>query len=111
MADAYAVADLAISRAGMMTVAELLAWGIPSVLIPLPTSAADHQTANARVTAEAGAAIHLPQGGLTGESLARTMVDLIGDASRRDRMAVIARSRGRPDAVAQIMTRIGILSG
>ena len=45
----------------MMTVAELCAWGIPSLLIPLPTAAADHQTPNARVMDEAGAAIHLPQ--------------------------------------------------
>src|ERR1041384_2492619 len=48
MSYAYAVADLAISRAGMMTLAELCAWGIPSILIPLPTAAADHQTPNAR---------------------------------------------------------------
>ena len=61
MADAYSVATLAISRAGMMTVAELAAWGIPSILIPLPTAAADHQTPNAKVMEAAGAAIHLPQ--------------------------------------------------
>jgi len=47
MADAYAVADLAVARGGMMTGAELCAWGIPSVIIPLPSAAADHQTANA----------------------------------------------------------------
>ncbi len=55
MADGYAVADLVVSRAGMITVAELCAWGLPSILIPLPTAAADHQTHNARVLAEAGA--------------------------------------------------------
>ena len=55
MADGYAVADLVVSRAGMITVAELCAWGLPSVLVPLPTAAADHQTHNARVLAEAGA--------------------------------------------------------
>ena len=47
MADAWSVADLCVARAGMMTLAELCAWGIPSVLIPLPTAAADHQTHNA----------------------------------------------------------------
>ena len=56
MADGYAVADLVVSRAGMITVAELCAWGLPSILVPLPTAAADHQTHNARVLAEAGAA-------------------------------------------------------
>src|SRR5205085_1643137 len=44
MADAYAVADLVLSRAGMITVAELCAWGLPGILVPLPTAAADHQT-------------------------------------------------------------------
>ena len=68
MADAYAVATLAVSRAGMMTVAELAAWGVPSMLVPLPTAAADHQTPNARVMADAGAAIHLPQAELSAEA-------------------------------------------
>ena len=54
MADGYAVADLVVSRAGMITVAELCAWGLPSILVPLPTAAADHQTHNARVLADAG---------------------------------------------------------
>ncbi len=65
MADGYAVADLVVSRAGMITVAELCAWGLPSILIPLPTAAADHQTHNARVLAEAGASAMLPQSELT----------------------------------------------
>jgi len=66
MADGYSVADLVVSRAGMITVAELCAWGLPSVLVPLPTAAADHQTRNARVLAEAGAALLLPQAELSG---------------------------------------------
>ena len=53
MADAYAVADLVVSRAGMITVAELCAWGLPNILVPLPTAAADHQSHNARVLAAA----------------------------------------------------------
>ena len=61
IADAYAAADLALARAGAMTTAELFAWGIPAVLVPLPTAAADHQTHNARALAAAGAAVHLPQ--------------------------------------------------
>jgi UDP-N-acetylglucosamine--N-acetylmuramyl-(pentapeptide) pyrophosphoryl-undecaprenol N-acetylglucosamine transferase len=56
IAEAYAAADLALTRAGAMTIAELCAWGIPSVLVPLPTAAADHQTHNARAMANAGAA-------------------------------------------------------
>ena len=49
--NSYAVTNLVVSRAGMLTVAELCAWGLPSILIPLPTAAADHQIHNARVLA------------------------------------------------------------
>jgi UDP-N-acetylglucosamine--N-acetylmuramyl-(pentapeptide) pyrophosphoryl-undecaprenol N-acetylglucosamine transferase len=111
MGFAYAVADLAVGRAGMMTVAELAAWGIPSILIPLPTAAADHQTPNARVMAAAGAAIHLPQAELSGPRLGQLVTDLLGSPERMATMATAARSRGRPDAAARISDRIGILSG
>ena len=56
IADAFAVASLVVGRAGMMTCAELCAWGLPSILVPLPTAAADHQTANARALEASGAA-------------------------------------------------------
>ena len=111
MADAYAVATLAISRAGMMTIAELCAWGIPSVLIPLPTAAADHQTPNARVMAESGAAVSLPQSGLTADRLATIIADLLHIPGELDQMARAARARARPDAVERISDRIGFLSG
>ena len=66
MADGYAVADLVVSRAGMITVAELCAWGLPNILVPLPTAAADHQTYNARVLAAVGRVpACLPQAELT----------------------------------------------
>ena len=69
MADGYAVADLVVSRAGMITVAELCAWGLPSVLVPLPTAAADHQTHNARVLAKPpGLRCLLPQSELTAQT-------------------------------------------
>ena len=111
MADAYAVATMAISRAGMMTIAELCAWGVPSVLIPLPTAAADHQTPNARVMAESGAAVSLPQSGLTGHRLATVIADLLHTPGELDQMARAARARARPDAVERILDRIGFLSG
>lgn len=111
MADAYAVAQLAISRGGMMTLAELCAWGVPSVLIPLPTAAADHQTPNARVLADAGAAIHLRQSELTADKLGEVIGGLLRSPGRLDQMAQAALGRGRPDAVERIMERIGVLSG
>lgn len=106
MADGYAVADLVVSRAGMITVAELCAWGLPSVLVPLPTAAADHQTHNARVLAEAGAAALLRQAELTPSSLAAQVEGLLGDMGRRSAMASRALARGRPHAAADIVSKI-----
>jgi UDP-N-acetylglucosamine--N-acetylmuramyl-(pentapeptide) pyrophosphoryl-undecaprenol N-acetylglucosamine transferase len=95
----------------MITVAELCAWGLPSVLVPLPTAAADHQTHNARVLAEAGAAAVLPQSALTPARLADTVGGLLGDRGRRDAMAARARGRGRPQAAADIVSRLLTLAG
>src|SRR6476469_8124516 len=105
MADGYAVADLVISRAGMITVAELCAWGLPSVLVPLPTAAADHQTHNARVLAEAGASALLKQTDLTAATLGGAVGALLSDRGRRDGMASRALARGRPDAAADIVSK------
>jgi UDP-N-acetylglucosamine--N-acetylmuramyl-(pentapeptide) pyrophosphoryl-undecaprenol N-acetylglucosamine transferase len=106
MADGYAVADLVVSRAGMITVAELCAWGLASVLIPLPTAAADHQTHNARVLAEAGAALVLPQSELTPEHLGRTVTGLLSEDGTRGAMANQARARGKPGAAAEIVSNL-----
>ena len=106
MADGYAVADVVVSRAGMITVAELCAWGLPSVLVPLPTAAADHQTHNARVLAEAGASALIPQADLTAGTLAAAIESLLGDGARREDMAARARARGRPNAAADIVSKI-----
>jgi UDP-N-acetylglucosamine--N-acetylmuramyl-(pentapeptide) pyrophosphoryl-undecaprenol N-acetylglucosamine transferase len=106
MADAYAVADLVVSRAGMITVAELCAWGLPSVLIPLPTAAADHQSHNARVLADAGASCLLPQQELTPERLRSVILHLLGDQSARSHMAQRARSRGRPHSARDIVSKL-----
>jgi UDP-N-acetylglucosamine--N-acetylmuramyl-(pentapeptide) pyrophosphoryl-undecaprenol N-acetylglucosamine transferase len=106
MADGYAVADLVVSRAGMITVAELCAWGLPSVLVPLPTAAADHQTHNGRVLAEAGAAALLTQVQLTPARLGETVESLLGDRIARSTMASRALARGRPHAAADIVSRL-----
>jgi UDP-N-acetylglucosamine--N-acetylmuramyl-(pentapeptide) pyrophosphoryl-undecaprenol N-acetylglucosamine transferase len=106
IADAYAAADLALVRAGAMTTAELFAWGIPAIVVPLPTAAADHQTHNARALAAAGAAIHLPQAELTVERLDREVRSLLADASAMARLAAGASERARPDAAETIARRI-----
>src|SRR5439155_18028590 len=96
MADGYAVADLVVSRAGMITVAELCAWGLPSILVPLPTAAADHQTHNARVLEEAGAALLLAQNELTPAKLGELIARLLSDRGINSAMAARALARGRP---------------
>ena len=106
MADGYAVADLVVSRAGMITVAELCAWGLPSILIPLPTAAADHQTHNARVLAEAGASALLPQSELTPDRLSREVGRLLSEDGTRMTMANLARARGKPTAAAEIVSNL-----
>lgn len=106
MADAYAVADLVICRAGAMTTAEVCAWGLPSILIPLPTSAARHQARNAEALATAGAAIHLPEPELTAEHLSTLVDHLLGDVGQLATMTQAARSRGRPDAAQKIAAEL-----
>jgi UDP-N-acetylglucosamine--N-acetylmuramyl-(pentapeptide) pyrophosphoryl-undecaprenol N-acetylglucosamine transferase len=102
MADAWAVADACIARSGMMTLAELAAWGIPAVLVPLPTSAADHQAHNARAAAASGSAVVLPQAELTPATLESSLRRVLAE---RQRMARAARDRARPTAAADIAAR------
>ncbi len=106
MNHALASADLAISRAGAMATAELLAWGVPMLLVPLPTAAADHQTHNAAALAEAGAAVHLPEKTLTGPQLWSELNALLGDAGRRSAMAGAARGRAQPNAARDIAEQL-----
>jgi UDP-N-acetylglucosamine--N-acetylmuramyl-(pentapeptide) pyrophosphoryl-undecaprenol N-acetylglucosamine transferase len=106
MGDGYAVADLVVSRAGMITVAELCAWGLPNVLVPLPTAAADHQTHNARVLAASGASLMLPQAELTPDRLRDVLTSLLSDPARRKQMGERALARGRPQAAREIVSNL-----
>lgn len=103
MASALASADLAVSRAGAMALAELCAWGIPSVLIPLPTAAANHQHHNAMALAEAGAAVLVPEKELVIGRLWSEIVKLTSDSAARADLAEHARKRGHPHAAAEIV--------
>lgn len=103
---AYEAADLVVCRSGAMTVAELCAWGKPSVLVPLPSAAADHQTHNARALVDAGAAVALPERDLSATTLARSVTELLEDRARLQSLAHAARSRGRPNAARDIMSNI-----
>ncbi len=102
IASAYAAADLAVTRAGAMSIAELCAWGVPSILIPLPTAAQDHQAHNATAVASSGAAIHLPQAQLTPARLQQLVAELRSDRDRLEDMRHAARLRARPRAADDI---------
>ena len=93
-----AAADLAVSRAGGNTVAELAAVGLPSILVPLPGAPGDHQTANARHLADAGAAVLVPDGEMSAARLVREVEGLLGDTGRLGSMAEAAGQVGRRDA-------------
>lgn len=97
-----AAAQLVVSRAGASTVAELTAIGRPSILIPYPSAMDDHQTANARPLAEAGAAILAPEAALTSEALSGHIRSVLSDPARAEAMAAAARSLGRPDAAERL---------
>jgi UDP-N-acetylglucosamine--N-acetylmuramyl-(pentapeptide) pyrophosphoryl-undecaprenol N-acetylglucosamine transferase len=97
------VTDLALSRAGAMTTAEILAAGVPAVLVPLPTSAANHQAMNARALQEAGAAVHIPQAGLDAKTLWSAISHLAADRRTLTAMSEYATERSRPDATSVIV--------
>jgi UDP-N-acetylglucosamine--N-acetylmuramyl-(pentapeptide) pyrophosphoryl-undecaprenol N-acetylglucosamine transferase len=103
MAGAYRRATLVICRAGATTIAELTACGRPSVLIPYPHAAGDHQSANARALGRRGAALMLPQEELTAELLARLVGDLLADRERLLSMSGAARSMARRGAADLIL--------
>jgi UDP-N-acetylglucosamine--N-acetylmuramyl-(pentapeptide) pyrophosphoryl-undecaprenol N-acetylglucosamine transferase len=106
IANAYAVADLALSRAGAMTTAELFSWGIPAILVPLPTAAADHQTTNAQTLERAGAAICISQIQLTVDRLDATVRRLLEQPQILANLAANAAARARPHAAEEIARRI-----
>jgi UDP-N-acetylglucosamine--N-acetylmuramyl-(pentapeptide) pyrophosphoryl-undecaprenol N-acetylglucosamine transferase len=100
--DVYAAADLVIGRAGAGTIAELAAVAKPAILIPLPGAGGDEQSLNARILADAGAAVAIPQHEATPERLRAEILLLLGDQDRRRRMARAARTVARPDAASQL---------
>lgn len=109
IADAYGVATMALVRGGMMGTTELCAWGIPMIIVPLPTAAADHQSWNARSLDAAGAAIHLPQRELTVERLDELVRQLGADRSRYEDLRAAALRRAKPHAAADIARHIAAL--
>ena len=106
ISEAYRAADFALTRAGAMATAELCAWGIPAIVVPLPTAAADHQTANAKALAAAGAAEMIRQSDLNTETLSRAVDSLLADPAKLSAMRTKALERSRPTAAADIARHI-----
>jgi UDP-N-acetylglucosamine--N-acetylmuramyl-(pentapeptide) pyrophosphoryl-undecaprenol N-acetylglucosamine transferase len=106
IARAYAVANLCVCRAGALTTAELCAWGIPSILVPLPTAAADHQTANARALQRAGCSTILSQEDLNAARLIAEVTRVYGDAGAFAAMSAAALKRARPSAAEDIAKQL-----
>jgi len=106
----YAATDLAVARAGALTIAELTACGIPSILIPYPYATADHQTHNAAEVASAGAAEMVSDSELDKLELLKIAVD-IAHSDRLDSMREKAAALGKPEAASEIAREILHLAG
>jgi UDP-N-acetylglucosamine--N-acetylmuramyl-(pentapeptide) pyrophosphoryl-undecaprenol N-acetylglucosamine transferase len=100
--NALAAADLVIGRAGASTVAELVARGLPAILIPWSGASTGEQELNAMPLAKAGAAIVIPDEQLTAERLAVLLEDLLLDAGKRQMMSRASKLLGRPEAAERV---------
>jgi UDP-N-acetylglucosamine--N-acetylmuramyl-(pentapeptide) pyrophosphoryl-undecaprenol N-acetylglucosamine transferase len=98
----YRRIDLAVTRAGATTVAELCCAGIGALYIPLPWAADDHQTANAQAVAAVGGAVVLPQATTRASAIAALLADLAADRGRVAQLGRQARTLARPDAAERV---------
>lgn len=107
----YARIDLAVTRAGATTVAELCAAGIGAIYVPLPWAADDHQTANAEAVARAGGAIVMRQRDTRPEHVRAALARLAADRAEVARMGRAAAALARPEAAARVARLVGALAG
>jgi len=108
---AYALADMAVCRAGGTTIAELTAVGLPSILIPFPFATENHQYFNALVPAGAGGAVIMSQEGLSADALWDAVFEIMDDSERLSEMRAASRSVGRPDAAQKAADVMLALTG
>jgi len=106
MPQALALADLVIARSGASTLTELAYLGKPSLLVPYPYAADDHQTYNAKVFVAAGAAVMVHEGELTEESLHKLVKDLFEDFLNLSEMSEKAKSLAKPDSAKEIASLV-----
>lgn len=106
MQDAYAAADFAIARSGAASLSELAFFGLPSLLIPYPSAADDHQTCNAQIFTRRGAALALKEGEATGDFLAKIVLEVLRNPTKLTSMTEAARRLSPPDPAALIAETI-----
>lgn len=111
MAGALSRADLVVARAGATTVAELAVMGRPSLLIPFPYAADDHQAANAASLVDAGGARMLRESAFGEGALEGAVIELVSDLGALREMSARARERGRPEAAVNIAADLRRLAG
>ncbi len=111
MAEAYEWADLVICRSGALTVAELAAAGLASIMVPYPYAVDDHQTANAKYLSNAEAAILMPQDEMTKETLAELLEDLCSNRDKLIEMGFKARALAKPQATAEVAAICAEMAG
>lgn len=102
----YSLADLVIARSGASSLTELSHYGLPSILIPLPTAAHDHQTCNARIFGEAGAAMVFAEGKLTAQRLTEEVTRLLENEDERQRMGHSAMGLAGKEAARRVAEEI-----
>ena len=102
MQDAYAAADLAIARSGAASLSELASFGLPSLLIPYPHAAEDHQTFNARIFEAAGASVLLKEGEVADARLANTVAAILQDNGKLKAMSAATRRLAPDDAASRL---------
>jgi UDP-N-acetylglucosamine--N-acetylmuramyl-(pentapeptide) pyrophosphoryl-undecaprenol N-acetylglucosamine transferase len=108
---AYAAADLAMTRAGAITVAELTATGTPAVMVPLPHATADHQAANARAVAAGGGAVVVDDAALDGPAVVAAAAPLLSDPERLAAMAAAMLAQAHPAAAEELAALVVEASG
>ena len=99
---AYSAADLAIARSGAASISELSYFGLPSILVPYPFAAEDHQTLNAEIFSQRGAAALLKQSQITSARLTEFVSKLIGNPAELERMSAIARKLAPENAAGRV---------
>lgn len=108
---AYGAATLALCRAGAVTLAELALVRLPAILVPYPYAAHQHQDWNARAYEKSGAALRIPDTELSGEKISETILQLLADPQRLERMSTAMQTFAKPEAAAEVARIIVELRG